>query len=184
VRRDRAQVLPGSMMRRRVILRIQARNVPAETPSILARLVPMTPHHAGGPPEVAGGRHPTTTQGNHRARALPSPTSAGSLATLRTPGGSSANTRACERERNAPRRREQLRAPGTGPGIAGRAPNMARHAPCLAHVRRDLAPGRRGAGRDRRVHRELLVGYTVVIDSKLMAGVVTAVLWLMRPPPR
>jgi len=30
--------------------------------------------------------------------------------------------------------------------------------------------------------RKLVVGYAVVIDSKLMAGVVTAVLWLMRPP--
>jgi hypothetical protein len=30
--------------------------------------------------------------------------------------------------------------------------------------------------------RRLVVGYAVVIDSKLMAGVVTAVLWLLRPP--
>ncbi|MGB5694650.1 MAG: hypothetical protein WBM46_03275 [Polyangiales bacterium] len=30
--------------------------------------------------------------------------------------------------------------------------------------------------------RKLVIGYAVVIDSKLMAGVVTAVLWLMRPP--
>jgi len=30
--------------------------------------------------------------------------------------------------------------------------------------------------------RKLIIGYAVVIDSKLMAGVVTAVLWLMRPP--
>ncbi len=30
--------------------------------------------------------------------------------------------------------------------------------------------------------RELIVGYAVLINSKLMGGVVTAVLWLMRPP--
>jgi hypothetical protein len=30
--------------------------------------------------------------------------------------------------------------------------------------------------------RELIVGYAVLVNSKLMAGVVTAVLWLMRPP--
>jgi len=30
--------------------------------------------------------------------------------------------------------------------------------------------------------RKLVVGYAVVVDSNLMAGVVTAVLWLMRPP--
>jgi hypothetical protein len=30
--------------------------------------------------------------------------------------------------------------------------------------------------------RELIIGYAVLIDSKIMAGVVTAVLWFMRPP--
>lgn len=30
--------------------------------------------------------------------------------------------------------------------------------------------------------RELIIGYAVLIDSKIMAGVVTAVLWLLRPP--
>lgn len=30
--------------------------------------------------------------------------------------------------------------------------------------------------------RELVIGYAVLVNSKLMAGVVTAVLWLMRPP--
>ncbi len=30
--------------------------------------------------------------------------------------------------------------------------------------------------------RKLIIGYAVLINSKLMAGVVTAVLWLMRPP--
>jgi hypothetical protein len=30
--------------------------------------------------------------------------------------------------------------------------------------------------------RDLIIGYAVLIDSKLMAGVVTAVLWLFRPP--
>ncbi len=30
--------------------------------------------------------------------------------------------------------------------------------------------------------RKLVIGYAVLINSKLMAGVVTAVLWLMRPP--
>lgn len=30
--------------------------------------------------------------------------------------------------------------------------------------------------------RKLIIGYAVVVDSKLMAGVVTAVLWLMCPP--
>jgi len=30
--------------------------------------------------------------------------------------------------------------------------------------------------------RKLIVGYAVLINSKLMGGVVTAVLWLMRPP--
>jgi hypothetical protein len=30
--------------------------------------------------------------------------------------------------------------------------------------------------------RELVIGYAVLIDSRLMAGVVTAVLWLFRPP--
>ena len=30
--------------------------------------------------------------------------------------------------------------------------------------------------------RKLIVGYAVLINSKLMSGVVTAVLWLMRPP--
>ena len=30
--------------------------------------------------------------------------------------------------------------------------------------------------------RKLIVGYAVIVNSKLMAGVVTAVLWLLRPP--
>ncbi|MDH3201158.1 MAG: hypothetical protein OEM15_09715 [Myxococcales bacterium] len=30
--------------------------------------------------------------------------------------------------------------------------------------------------------RKLVIGYAVLTNSKLMAGVVTAVLWLMRPP--
>jgi hypothetical protein len=57
------------MMRRRVILRKEAKNVPAEAPCVLVKTLPMARQHDGGPPEVVVGRQLTITWGNHRAPA-------------------------------------------------------------------------------------------------------------------
>jgi hypothetical protein len=56
----------------------------------------------------------------------------------------------------------------------------------LRHVQRMDASRRRRFVEWAKLHsptaRELIIGYAVLIDSKIMAGVVTAVLWFMRPP--
>ena len=79
VRRDSAQVVPASMMRRRVMSMGGARSVPARSDVFLLHFASTRVPTSGGSPQFADARQFATIQVNQRTPAASRPTSVGSL---------------------------------------------------------------------------------------------------------
>ena len=79
VRRDSAQVVPASMMRRRVMSMGGARSVPARSDVFLLHFASTRVPTSGGSPQFADARQFATIQVNQRTPAAARPTAVGSV---------------------------------------------------------------------------------------------------------